>query len=219
LKKVIQIKLDHLSEKIILFSAEKYHADLNVPMHFLICLFAIEDKRFILHRGIDIFAVIRSSIINLRLRGIYEGGSTITQQLYNSKKEISGKIYRRDLSDKLNQALWALRHETRASKPKILEEYLKIIYLGKSFYGIDQATKNYFNSTIEYLSPAQSFFLAERIAAPNFIDLNRIKIILDRPIIKQYVLQDEKNIVELVNIYEMFFECGSDLEKELKYLF
>jgi membrane carboxypeptidase/penicillin-binding protein len=215
LLKSIKKYIQHLSEKIIISSAIKFHKNLNTPIHLIICLFLIEDKRFIIHCGIDLIAVIRSIIINIKLRGIYEGGSTITQQLYNSRREISGKIYQRNLSDKIKQFFWAIKHERETSKLKILEEYLDKIYVGKLYYGIDQGAKNYFDGTRESLTPSQSLFLIERIACPNYIDLVRVKKILKEPMILKYILKNPKDLVELIDIYDSSFDCGNELSKNI----
>ena len=54
--------------------------DEKVPQLIRDAFISAEDKRFLKHHGIDIFGLIRASIINLKNGFILEGGSTITQQ-------------------------------------------------------------------------------------------------------------------------------------------
>lgn len=193
------------------WSAKQFYKELSVPHHFLAQLFIIEDKRFILHPGIDPIAIIRATLVNTGSKKVYEGASTITQQLYNVYQEKSGNVYKRRIIDKLKQASWALKTDASWSKSKILSEYLENVYWGRHYYGIDEATSGYFKSKRQDITIAQSFFLAERIALPNIVDTQRIIVLLNQPMISSIFLQNPSYFNQLIEIYEEKFQCGDKL--------
>ncbi len=60
---------------------EVYGAALSLhelPPHVLQAVLAIEDRRFYDHVGIDLIALARASLVNLRAGGVRQGGSTLT---------------------------------------------------------------------------------------------------------------------------------------------
>ena len=62
-------------------------------------LIAVEDHRFYNHPGVDVIAIGRAVVNDLRAGALVEGGSTITQQLakniyFSQEKSFSGKLPR-----------------------------------------------------------------------------------------------------------------------------
>lgn len=53
----------------------------QLPPLYLQAVISVEDRRFESHPGIDLVAIGRALVTNLRTRSLAEGGSTITQQL------------------------------------------------------------------------------------------------------------------------------------------
>ena len=94
--------------------------------------------------------------------GIFQGGSTVTQQLYDVRRESNGTRRERTISRKVSQAAWATTQEVQRSKCEILSEYLGHIYWGLSYYGLDSAATDYFQTSREHFTPAQSSYLVER---------------------------------------------------------
>lgn len=121
-----------------------------------------EDKRFFSHIGIDIRALGRAMIQNLRSRRVVSGASTITQQLV---KQRFG--YPRTLAGKIHEMLMALRVERQFSKPEILTHYLNRVSFSNQVFGIDAAARLYFGKPARHLSLAESVFLAGIIQAPS----------------------------------------------------
>ncbi len=193
-------------------TARRFAPELGVPPHFLVLLLGLEDKRFAVHRGVDPLAVVRASISAiLRLRPI-QGGSTLTQQLYNIKHPTSG--VNRNLKIKVRQILWALMHERQRSKSAILREYLDSVYFGRSYYGIGSAAAGYFGATIDSLTPCQSLFLVDRLSRPNSLSLVRLSGLLRRCWVKD-LIPAERYYPELVSIYEQHFRAGRGLLRVL----
>jgi membrane peptidoglycan carboxypeptidase len=212
-----QLISESLFNSLVSRTADRLAPTVSVPRHFLVQLLHIEDKRFILHPGVDPIAVVRAMAANGTRTGVLQGASTITKQLYNVRQD-RNTVYgarRRGLRNKLRQATWALAEEARRSKFKILEEYLSTIYWGFSYQGIDEAASGYLGTTREKLSVAQSFFLAERLASLNLALPSRIGSLLRRHAIMKLFSHQREARDELVVIYDKHFQCGNKIHKLL----
>ncbi|MEO0206892.1 MAG: biosynthetic peptidoglycan transglycosylase, partial [candidate division WOR-3 bacterium] len=73
-----------------------------------------EDKRFLIHRGVDFIALYRAMFENLRHRRIYSGGSTITMQV--AKITLNHK--KRTIINKILEIFYALKLELHLSKAR-----------------------------------------------------------------------------------------------------
>lgn len=118
----------------------------SLPPYLIDALVATEDERFFEHRGIDYRAwarVLYRSILQGDPSG--GGGSTITQQL--AKNMLSRRQYRTLslLVNKTREIIAARRLERVYKKQKILELYLNTVTFPDNMYGIDVASKRFFN--------------------------------------------------------------------------
>lgn len=132
--------------------------------HTLDAFIYLEDKRFYSHNGIDvyrIFGAIKNNVLSMSLK---EGASTISQQLIKNTHLTSEKT----LSRKLKEVKLTKQLESKYSKNEILEKYLNSIYFGKGAYGIQNASKVYFNKDSKDLTLNESCILASIIKAPNY---------------------------------------------------
>lgn len=127
----------------------KYHQISPVLIEALV---ATEDIRFYEHGGIDFYAI--GSVIWSNLKGRNRGGSTITQQLaknlfHTRTKESEGFFYKvpglRTFIIKTKEWLTAIKLEQNFSKQDILTLYLNTVDFGSNAYGVNTATKTYFN--------------------------------------------------------------------------
>ena len=125
---------------------------------------ATEDVRFYDHIGIDYRGVIRAMWENVTHREVIEGGSTITQQLARN----AYLNQERTFSRKIQEMFLALKIEHRHSKDEILEMYLNQIYFGRGVYGIQAASKYYFNKNVEDLDLNECAMLAGIPKSPNY---------------------------------------------------
>lgn len=123
---------------------------------------AAEDQRFYEHRGVDVKAIVRAGLADVRSGSIAQGASTITEQVV--KNTITGD--ERTLSRKVKDALLAYQLEDRFSKDQILELYLNTVYFGEGAYGVQAAAKTYFDEPASRLTLAQSALLAGVISSP-----------------------------------------------------
>ena len=99
----------------------------EVPPHLVDAILAVEDQRFLSHRGIDVRRILGALWVNVRSGHVRQGGSTLTQQLVKN----FFLTPERSLERKLQEAAMALIVEARYEKEAILESYLNEIYLGQ----------------------------------------------------------------------------------------
>ena len=190
--------------------ATEYSRILAIPDYFVELLFWVEDKRFALHFGVDPIAVGRAIAFNLLRRSVRQGASTITQQVYTIRVSRFCRISR-SFPYKLKQIGWALCASAAMDRVSILNEYLSTIYWGRSYHGLDEAANGYFNTKRGFLSVAQSFFLAERLASPNRVSVRRILNLLQRLPIKSALSQNGVHLFDIVKLYEDIYGCGGEM--------
>ena len=137
----------------------------QMPDNIKQAVVAAENRSFWTDKGVSIRGMTRAGWMILR-GGTLQGGSTITQQyikvLYlNSEQTLARKYKELFLAYKINKQL---------SKDQILEGYLNTIYFGKGAYGVQAASKAYFDVDAKDLSVPQAAFLATVINNPAAYD-------------------------------------------------
>ena len=124
---------------------------------------AAEDRRFYQHNGIDPTGIVRALVRNITQRSVEEGASTITQQLARTVFLSQDRTVIR----KLKEAALAGKLERQLSKQQILTEYLNVVYLGSSAYGVADAAWIYFSKTPAQLTLAEAALIAGLPPAPS----------------------------------------------------
>ncbi len=138
----------------------------EIPPKVVETLIAAEDTMFFEHFGINLDAIFRAIIKDIKLGRLAEGASTITQQLIkNVSLTREKKIVR-----KIKEILLAIKLETILSKEEILERYLNEIYMGHGYYGIKAASYGYFKKELKNLTPKEIAMLIALPRAPSFYD-------------------------------------------------
>lgn len=138
----------------------------NVPSLVKNAFISAEDKNFYSHHGIDMFAIARAMISNLKAVGSGKrprGASTITQQVAKNFLLTNELSYER----KIKEAILAYRIESVMSKDRLLELYLNEIFLGARSYGVAAAALQYFDKSLNELTIAEVAYLAALPKAPN----------------------------------------------------
>jgi len=118
---------------------------------------AIEDSEFYTHGGIKITSIIRAVLSNLfNGAGKTQGGSTITQQLVKNTLLTQNQTITR----KIKEWVLAIKIDESMPKDKILEDYLNENPYGGNVYGIEEASKTYFDKDAQDLTLAEAAYLA-----------------------------------------------------------
>jgi penicillin-binding protein 1A len=168
----------------------------ELPQHVISALLAIEDRRFFNHFGVDLIALVRATLINLKARGIVQGGSTLTQQL--AKNLFLTR--ERTISRKIREAILAVRLERRFTKNELLTIYLNRAYYGAGAYGIEAGAERYFGVHARNLSLYQGAMLAGLLKAPSRLNpfnsaeaaAERTDLVLESMIAAGFIGQSEK---------------------------
>ena len=163
---------------------------------------AIEDSEFYNHSGVRISSTIRAVLSNLFHFGIGGGGSTITQQLVKNTLLRSEKGYAR-YTRKIKEWVLAVKIDGSMTKEKILEYYLNEAPYGGTVYGIEEASKTYFNKKAIDLTLPEAAYLAAVPQSPTLLSpygKNKDK------------LEDRKNLV-LFRMLELNFISEEDYNK------
>ena len=173
---------------------------------------ASEDSDFYNHRGIDFKGIARAFIRNIQSVGISEGGSTITQQLV--KKALLGDERSstfRLVNRKIREIILTIEIERRFSKDELFWMYLNQIPYGSNAYGIESASKTFFNKSATNLTLAESALLAALPKAPTYYSPygNHVEELIAK---KDMIL---KRMSELGFINNQ--ELASELKEEIKF--
>jgi penicillin-binding protein 1A len=169
----------------------------TLPRYLVHAFLAIEDRRFYEHGGVDVWGIMRASIRNMIAGHVVQGGSTITQQL--AKNLFLGN--KRTLRRKVQELLLSLWLENKLSKDEILSAYLNRIYLGSGTYGVDAASRLYFNKTAREVNLHEATVLASLPKAPSlYSPLNnpkaseaRARVVLQAMIDAKFISQKAKD--------------------------
>ncbi|MBV7390895.1 transglycosylase domain-containing protein [Enterococcus sp. ALS3] len=157
-------------------------------------LISIEDRRFYEHHGVDTQGLLTVGINAAIGRGV-RGASTITQQLVKNiylTPEVS-------ISRKVEEMVIAQQLEKKFSKHKILEYYLNNVYFGHGAYGINAASKVYFDKNINDTTLLEKATLIGVTNNPSIYDpaeepkesLKRARLVLKQMYREGYITQDE----------------------------
>jgi len=168
----------------------------NIPEHLKHAVIVVEDSNFYRHFGIDFEGILRSILINLKIGRPVYGGSTIPQQLIRSAFFTPEKTIER----KIREIILALELDRRYPKDQILGWYLNQIPLGQNAYGVESASRLYFNKPVSEITTAEAAILAALIQAPYHLSpygeykdklLIRKDYVLERMLEEGYLTKEE----------------------------
>ena len=192
----------------------------SIPDYVSHAVIAIEDRRFMDHKGFDIIGMSRAFLKNLFSRTITGGGSTITQQLTKNALLSPEQTYRR----KIEELFLAVEIEKHYTKNEIMNMYLNQVYFGSGAWGIDQAALEYFNKDITNVTISEAAMLAGLLQAPSALDphkhyeraIERRNVVLASMKELEMITEDEYNKAkqEMINIED---GGGNDIKRDYPY--
>ncbi|HVF14812.1 MAG TPA: transglycosylase domain-containing protein [Acidimicrobiales bacterium] len=139
----------------------------QIPPIVQSAVIAAEDRKFLKHGGIDPLGILRATWADVRKKGATQGGSTITQQYVKQVYVGTDPTLWR----KLREAVIAIKLERKLDKRQILERYLNTVYFGRGAYGIQAASRTWFEKDVGDLGLKEAAYLVGLIRSPSGGDL------------------------------------------------
>ncbi|MHA7276913.1 transglycosylase domain-containing protein [Arthrobacter sp. Hz1] len=170
-------------------------------------LLAIEDARFYEHGGVDLQGIMSAIVSNVS-SDVTRGASTITQQYVNNVL-IDASLQNGDesvtfsggktIGDKLREAKLAIAVEKELSKDEILEGYLNIVPFTGTTFGVQAASRYFFNVEAADLNIQQAALLAGVVNGPTYYSpelnpersLERRNLVLNAMLSNDHITQEE----------------------------
>lgn len=205
--KIYDIKGEVISE---FFSEQRALVEYkDLPPHLIEAIISMEDNNFMKHNGIDIIGIFRGTLGNMIVGKRPRGASTLTQQV---ARGIVLKSRERTIIRKLKEIWVTFQIEKRLTKEEIVTLYFNQIFFGHSVYGVQAASRFYFNKNVEDLDLAECAMLATLPPSPNTyspinnpnISMSRHKVVLKRMTDLKFISKDEAD-----NAYKEFWASYS----------
>jgi len=141
----------------------------DLPQVLIDAIVATEDSKFFQHNGVDLLRFTKATM--LQLIGREEGGaSTLTMQVAKNNLTQQGKQENNFLEKIVRKFhdvyLAVFKIEKKYSKEKIFEFYVNSYYLGGSSYGVQTASKYYFNKDVSELTLPEAALIAGLFQSP-----------------------------------------------------
>lgn len=179
-------------------SENKWASISDISKYVIDATVATEDKNFYIHKGFDFLRIAKAFYINFKNGNISQGASTISQQYIKNLYLTFDKTWDR----KIEEAFLTLELETHYTKDEILEGYLNSINYGSGQYGIENASKYYFNKSALDLSLTEASILVGIPKNPSLYNpiynlekaKKRQKIVLDSMLEEGYITEEERDI-------------------------
>jgi len=149
----------------------------DISQHMIDAIIAIEDERFYEHSGVDPEGLARAMVHNVT-SDTQQGASTLTQQYVNNvlvnyqnlnglRTTVSGT---KDIPDKVREMKLAVAIEKEMTKDEILEGYLNIVLFSGRTYGVEAASRLFFDKSAADLNIPESALLAGLVQSPNALN-------------------------------------------------
>lgn len=165
----------------------------NISDNLIKATIYTEDKHFYKHHGFDYLRILKAMYINITSKSKSQGASTISQQYAKNLFLDFDKTWER----KLNEMWFTMQLEVHYSKDEILEGYLNTIYYGHGMYGIENASKFYFDKKAADLDLAEAAMLTGIPKSPsNYSPIVNYEIAKKRQVDILYNLLKNKAITE-----------------------
>lgn len=189
----LDVKVQSIKEK------ENFASIEEIPQMYIDAVISVEDHRFYKHNGIDLIAIARAVINDLKAMDLVEGGSTITQQLAKNIYFTQEKKFTR----KIAEIFMAFNIEKNYSKEEILELYFNTSYFGDGYYTVKEACRGYFYKELNEMTKYEMVLLAGIPNAPSVytptknpeLARQRQKQVIDKMIKYKYLTQEDARII------------------------
>lgn len=194
------IKITSIENKISEIKGKENYTKLEeIPDIYKDAVIAVEDHRFYDHNGIDLIAIGRATLNDIKKMSFVEGGSTITQQLAKNTYFTQEKKIER----KFAEVFMAFEIEKKCEKDEILELYINTSFFGDNCYTVKEASRHYFNKESIDMTDYESVMLAGIPNAPSIyaptqnleLAKQRQKQVLTKMVEYEYLSQEKADMI------------------------
>ncbi|GAA3042396.1 transglycosylase domain-containing protein [Streptomyces glomeratus] len=138
----------------------------QIPKNMRYAVISQENKTFETDSGVDPKGIARA-LFNMARGGQTQGGSTITQQyVKNAMLDDQSQT----ISRKFKEIFVAIKVGAEVHKEDIMAGYLNSAYYGRSAYGLQAASRAYFNKDATDLNAGECAFLAAMLKGATYYD-------------------------------------------------
>jgi len=134
----------------------------NISPYLVKAVLIAEDDKFWSHEGFDYEAIQKAIEKDIKTKRFKFGGSTISQQLARNLYLSPAKNPLR----KMREAIITWRMEKVLSKRRILELYLNLVEWGEGIFGVEAASRHYYQKPSSELTPQEAARLAAVLPNP-----------------------------------------------------
>lgn len=138
----------------------------EVPDHVVWAVVIAEDDTFFAHQGVNYKATWDALVHDMKKGRFARGGSTITQQMIKNVMLSREKTVGR----KLREYFLARKAEEILTKRQIMEIYLNEVEWGENIYGIEAASRFYFDKHTAELTVGEAALLAGMLPNPRYFN-------------------------------------------------
>jgi penicillin-binding protein 1A len=147
----------------------------DIPVRLRQALISSEDAGFDTHFGLSVPHIIVTLVRDV-ITGRRAGASTLTQQLArNIFPDTIG--FQKTWERKIKEALVTIQIEKRYTKREILTLYCNHVYFGHGAYGVESASRVYFNKRAKNLTVEEAALIAGLVQLPErqspYVDMTR----------------------------------------------
>jgi monofunctional biosynthetic peptidoglycan transglycosylase len=134
----------------------------DISTNAKLAIIASEDQLFPDHNGFDVKSIEKVITEGPKKSGRIRGASTISQQVAKNVFLWQGRSWIR----KAIEAYFTFMIEKIWGKKRILEVYLNVAEMGKGIFGIEQASRQYFNKSAARLTRKEAAMIAACLPNP-----------------------------------------------------
>ncbi|MFC4328624.1 transglycosylase domain-containing protein [Streptomyces andamanensis] len=138
----------------------------DIPKNMRNAVISQENKTFETDSGIDPKGITRA-LLNMARGQQTQGGSTITQQ-YVKNAMLNDQS--QTISRKFKEIFVSIKVGTKVPKDQIMAGYLNSSYYGRGAYGLQAASRAYFNKDAKNLDAGECAFLAAVLKGATYYD-------------------------------------------------
>ncbi|MDQ3089718.1 MAG: PBP1A family penicillin-binding protein [bacterium] len=136
----------------------------NISTNIKRATLAIEDQDFYSHNGVKFSSLARAILVDVATLSFSQGGSTITQQVVKNSILTNDKTPTR----KIKEWILASKLEKVFTKDQILGLYLNEAPYGGAMYGVEEASRSFYNKPASDVTLAEAAYMAALTQAPTY---------------------------------------------------